>query len=116
MLSDADLEDMRATQAAALPESATITRFTFVSDGMGGQIETPAVAGTPACRVGPGKASERVIAGRLTVVTVFPVTFPAGTDVRSSDRITVGTRTFEVIGDGAHALETARRVECVEVS
>ena len=42
MLSASDLTTMRAAQAAALPDTATRTRKTYVSDGMGGQ--TPSVS------------------------------------------------------------------------
>ena len=44
MLSASDLTTMRAAQALALPDTATRTRKTYVSDGMGGQTMSESTA------------------------------------------------------------------------
>jgi hypothetical protein len=117
MLSDFDLTDMGATQALTLTETGTITRYAVVDDGAGGVTRGAATATTLACRIGPaGKSGEeRLIAERVAPQMAYTLTFAAGADVRESDTIVVGSRSFEVAGVVRHTFETARRVVCTEV-
>ncbi len=118
MLTAAEIADMRATQDMALPSSCAISRVALTSDGAGGQTESWSTNATVSCRLGAlgNSGAERVIAERLTSVTPFVVTLPAGTDVLPKDRIVVDGRAFEVVVvlDKA-AWETARRVAVTEV-
>ena len=117
MLTADELADMQTVQEDAQPATATIQRFTRVSDGAGGQTETWATASTASCRVAPsGRApEERAIAERMSAVSIWTLTLPADTSVLVADRIAVGTRTFEVVAALARSYETARRVICTEV-
>ncbi len=105
-------------------QTAQIVRPTSASDGMGGETTTyPPLETIPTvpCRVTPGDLLPREELGsgpRLSVVQHWILSFPAGTDVQSEDRIVVGgSRTFEVIAQmGPRSDEVRRRVACVEVS
>ncbi len=117
MLSDADLAAMRSTLNSSLPDTAQVQRKSLTSDGAGGFTETWATVATMACRVAPSGQSpqERVIAERLTAMSTWTVTLPAGTDVQPADRVVVGSRTFEVVAALARSEEIARRIVCTEV-
>ena len=117
MLSTADLTALRAAQEAAMPETVTIKRLTLSDNGAGGFSESWGTASTVSGRIGPynRQASEGVVAERLAGRAGYTLTLPALTDVRASDRLVVGTRTFEVIQPIARSNETARVVICAEV-
>lgn len=118
MLSTSDIAAMRTALTASMPDSVAISRATSVSDGYGGLTETWATVATVAGRVSPtGYApDERAVAQRLGNVSSWVVTMPALTDVRVTDRLAVGSRTFEVKEVlGPRSYEVSRRVVCVEV-
>lgn len=106
---------MRTTQAAALPDVATITRRTFVSDGMGGQTATTSTS-TAACRLAVASAGQaQMIAGQLSEKPAWRIAFAQGTDISSGDMISVAGRSFEVVGLLAGgSWETARVALCAE--
>jgi head-tail adaptor len=100
LLTTADLAYMQATQETALPGTVVIERYTTSSDGMGGQVQTWAAAGTvdgriyPRSRLGIG---EMAGGGQILSVTDWFATLPFGTDVIASDRLVYADRTWEVI-------------------
>lgn len=117
MLSSAQLTAMRAVQADTFDLSAAITRRAVSQPTTGRTSQTPSTVATVACRVAPGKASdrERIEAGRVVSGTIWRVTVPATTDVRIDDALMVSGRTFEVVAVwGAESRETARVCLCVE--
>lgn len=109
MLSAAELAGMRATQAMALPDVATITRRVYASDGEGGQTVSATVT-QAACRLAVARAQEaQLVAGQLNERPAWRITFAQGVDVRSTDMISVGGRSFEVVSLLAgSSWETAR--------
>ena len=114
MLSASDLTTMRAAQALALPDTATRTRKTYVSDGMGGQTASETTT-SYACRIAPTSGRELEIAARLTSAVTFTVTLPYDVDVTADDELTVDGRTFKVVAVLAGgAWQTALRVLAVE--
>lgn len=119
MIDPHDLNAMRDTLDGSLPDTVTITRASLSSDGMGGQAEAWAAAGTSAARVSPG-ASQGVstIAGdRVVEAAPWVVTLPVGSDVGKADRITFGTVSLEVTRTTApRSYGLCVRVECEEVS
>jgi head-tail adaptor len=117
MLSPAELASMRATLLASLPDTAQVQRTTRTSDGMGGTIDTWTTVATVACRVSPSNTTptEQVVAARVHDRVLWTLTLPAGTNVRSDDRVLVGSRTFEVLGVLApRSYALATRVVAVE--
>ena len=117
MLTTSEISAMRTIQESALPDTVVIHRYTTVSDGMGGQIETWAAAGTVDGRIGAAwQASEREIAGKLTETAAYVITVPQSTTIYERDRFVISSRTFEVRSIIDHeAWETARRSVAVEV-
>lgn len=100
LLSAADLEYMRDTQATALPGTVVIQRVTLVSDGMGGSYETWAGAGTVIGRIMQREArssGETIGGAQLHSHTQWWATFPVGTDVTAHDRLLYNNRTWEVL-------------------
>lgn len=118
MLTASELSAMRSTLTGSLADTAEIKRRTLVSDGAGGYTESWSTVATVSCRVAPAGRSgdERRIADRLTAIGAWLVTLPATTDIAVADRITVGSRTFEVAGVLARSDEISRRVVCTEAS
>jgi head-tail adaptor len=117
MLSPAELASMRATLLASLPDTAQVRRATRTSDGMGGTIDTWTTVATVACRVSPSHntPTEQAIANQVRGRVLWTLTLPAGTSVRSDDRVLVGSRTFEVLGVLApRSYELATRIVAVE--
>ena len=105
---------MRATQALALPDTATRTRQVETPDGMGGYSTTSSTA-SYACRIAPTSGRELEIAARLTSAVAFTVTLPHDADVTASDELVVSGRTLKIMAVLAGgAWQTALRVLAVE--
>lgn len=122
LLSDTDIERARALQARSFDLTATVTRLVTTDDGAGGQLPGTPTTFTSACRIAGHKSAlgEQMVGGALQGAGLFDVTFPALTDVRLEDRLTIvfsatETKQFEVINAYApKSRETARVVLCVE--
>jgi hypothetical protein len=100
-------------------DTATIRRKTLADDSMGGRTTTWSTASTPTVSVHPSGQTpdEKVIADRLGVVSFWWLSFPAQTDVRASDRIVVGSVTYEVVEPlGPRSFEVRRKVACKKIS
>lgn len=120
MLTSADLTAMRAVQALTFDRQAVITRGGgSTSDGAGGTITgSPVTVATVACRLAPNQTADReaIAAAGLQAQTVWRLTVPQGTDLRTSDRVTVGSQGYEVLAVyGPRSYETARVALCVYV-
>ncbi len=98
MLSATQITSMRATEALALPDTATISRVARASDGAGGWTETwSTVASGVACRLMSTQGlAEGPAAGTQQAAADWALTLPLGTDLRAADRVVVASRTFEV--------------------
>lgn len=115
MLTDAEIAAMRATLEDSLPSTCVIMRTTAgTSDNAGGYLPgTTSAAGTVACRVSPSmlRPNEVVVAGQSGMESNWVITFPATTDVRSTDRIVSDGVTYEVVAPlGPRSYELGRRV------
>lgn len=117
MIGAAEMASMQALQAQTMVTACYIGRRSYAADGLGGQTETITSAAA-VCRVAASaNAPDYQIAGaRIGEAQLWRLTFPAETDVRKTDRITVGARVFEVLGILAPSTyETARVTVCSEV-
>ena len=116
MLTATELAALRNTLNLSLPDSGTIARKTWASDGEGGGSITYPAAGTAVCRVSPISQSgmEALLSGKLTTTTQHVITFAAGTDVRTTDQVASGGETYEVVAVVApRTWEISRRVYAV---
>lgn len=99
MLTDHELRRLRSTVDCLLPGTAVIQRSERQSDGSGGFTESWSPVGTVACHLLIDRSSvEDAVSGRIRLLSGYSVILPAGTDVRSSDRIVSNGATFEVVG------------------
>ena len=122
LLSDTDLTRMRALQARSFDLTATVTRLVFSDDGAGGQLPGTPTTFTSACRISGHKSAlgEQIVAGAMQGAGLWDITFPALTDIRLEDRVTIvhsptDTRSYEVINAYApKSRETARQVLAVQ--
>jgi head-tail adaptor len=118
MISAADLAAMTAQLTASMPDTVLIQRKTLTSDSAGGQTAVWSTVATVAGRVSPSQFPpwEKLFADRVGSHSNWTVTVPAGTDVRTEDRLLAGTRTLEVIEVRApRSWEMARVVFAAEI-
>jgi len=120
LLREGQLEGMRDTVVAHLPDIVTILRRVRVSDGGGGFHDTWDEFETVACRIGGplgGETDERSASKvRLIDEEQQLITFEDHVDVRESDRIrwVEGDRLYDVIavyGRGHWELSRRARVQ-----
>jgi len=122
LLSDADIARARALQARSFDLTATVTRLVFADDGAGGQLPGTPTTFTSPCRISGHKSAlgEQMVGGALQGAGLWDITFPALTDIRLEDRVTIvhsstDTRSYEVMNMSApKSRETARQVLAVE--
>jgi len=116
VLTARDLAAMRTTQAEAQPETATIHRSSDVSDGRGGQTTTwTADTATITARIGYLTAAEQTTANALGLERAVVLSLPVGTDVAETDRVIIGTRTYQVAGPLKGSYQTALRVMATDI-
>jgi hypothetical protein len=116
-LTDAEIAGMKETADLALPDTGTIRRATFASDGMGGFTETWATSATVACRVDfPGSIRLDQWQEKIQNRSVFILNVPADTELLGDDQVTVGTVIYSVIGVLSGSWEITERAVVVKVS
>ena len=118
MLTTAEMAIMRSTQQGRFDRTATIVRAgTGTDDGAGGRLDSPPLTATVPCSVRPRNSAqpEKVAGAMIQPATQFDITFPALTDVRPEDEVTIEGRTYAVVSVyGPASRETARMVLAVE--
>lgn len=110
---------LRGLNESMMPDSAAIQRLTETASG-DGTSESWATVATVACRLSPnGSAATEALGAGLSVRSAanWRVALPAGTDVRSSDRLVINARTFEVAGVlGGRSYATQTTAICTELT
>ena len=109
---------LKAALAQTFTVSATILRKSQVADNTGGFTDTYTAVATHMCSFSRAQISpiERENAVTVLAIVFWTFVFAAGTDIRTTDRITVGSRTFEVVSSASGSLELATRVVCQEIT
>lgn len=112
MLTAAELAAMRTVEQSAMSSSAVIRRATNTPDGTGSFTEVLAPIGTVNCDVWAVSQRETVGGEQILSRGEWYITIPFGTDVKASDIIDVGSKSYEVtfVPSGA-SWQTALRVE-----
>ena len=113
MLTTREKADIAIDLTEMLPSSAQIKRPTNTSDGLGGRSQAFSTAATVACRITSnsmnaedGQASDKIID-----TEPYRIAFPAGTDVRITDRLLINSITYSVEAvRGNHSVEIERVV------
>jgi len=108
-LSPADRADMLASLAQSWTQMATIARNP-------GDDNWQTITTNVPCRATASGAQEVIVAGELRTIIPWRINMPNATDVRSSDRIVIAGRTFQVEGivDPLNAA-LIRQVQAVEI-
>jgi head-tail adaptor len=111
------LAAMRAAQEDLLPDTCTIQSATAGQDAIGQPTRTWANRAIGvACRLGQRSERERWAGERPAAVGDWVLTVAHDQVIERSDRVIVGSRTFEVVGvNTGTSWETATRVDLVEV-
>jgi head-tail adaptor len=109
---------LRVALAHTFNASATIKRKAQVADTTGGFTDSYATVATHMCSFSRSQITpvERENAVQVLAVSFWNLRFAAGTDIRTTDRIVVGTRTFEVVSSATGSLVLATRVVCQEIT
>ena len=99
-LSPAEHADLRATFEGAFESLCNVVRRSRVSDGMGGSViqETVVYTNIP-CHLGTYQSGREIVNAaeqRVDEFTPWSISMPAFTDIGHDDKITIGSRTFEV--------------------
>ena len=116
MLSAAELSAMRETAYLALPDTAVIRRASLASDGMGGYTETWATVDTVSCRLDPpGNARLDQWQSKIMNRAAFVLNLEDGTDIKSGDQVTIGSKVYEALGLIVGSWEITRRMVVVEL-
>jgi head-tail adaptor len=116
VLSASELSDMRDIEELAMSSTAIIQRYTLTSDGMGGYSEAWANVGTVTCDLWPinqrGDREGVSNGGQPISKANWYVTVPFDTTITAKDRVSIDSRTFEVIFvPNSESWLTAKRVE-----
>lgn len=118
LLSADDIAELTALDESAMTGTAAIIRDTVASDGAGGQTATPVTVATVKCRLLERRFFPRVgdVAGQMQNSANMEIHVPTGTDIRDTDRIAIGSRTFEVGKALPHTWQTSLLVRVVEIT
>jgi SPP1 family predicted phage head-tail adaptor len=89
MLNPCDISALSKDMEGLHPDEIVLSRATSVSDGLGGRTNTFGPVATYAARVSPVsiQEAEEEIGGKVKDGMYFKINLPAGSDVRTSDRI-----------------------------
>lgn len=117
MITDSELDDIRAVREENMPETVFIQKKTSVSNGAGGFSESYVTESIVAGRIGPvGKsAEEKEIASRMGSAIGYAVVLPSNSVVDETYQLQINDRQFEVLGVIRKSHNTALRVVCIEV-
>lgn len=98
MLNACDLAKLAEDVALVQTDSITLTRASSASDGLGGRTNTFSTVATYDARVAPvsTQQAEEEVGARLKDGMYYRVSLPAGTDIRTGDRISYGSLVLSV--------------------
>lgn len=116
MLTDSELEAMRATVVDSLPDEAVIQSQAASSDSGGGATVAWTDLGTVACRIAPLTGSEGEQGDRIVAESRWVMTLPHGTDLGTDHRVLYSGGTFHVSAVRDRSFATGVRAELVKVS
>jgi head-tail adaptor len=108
---------LQSAISVIMTSTATVLRLTQVPDVSGGVTNTYASVGDVPCWFGkyPTRPTERESTLQAQSLSDWVFVFPLDTDIRNTDRLQVGTRTFEVVNAGTGSIDVARRAICMEI-
>jgi Phage head-tail joining protein len=114
----AALDQAKALIQTTFNTSATVLRKTSTVDTSGGFADSYASVATLACSFSRYQVTPVERENTFTVQTIveWMFVFPFSSDIRTTDRLVVGSRTFEVVSGASGSLEVATRVLALEIT
>ena len=114
----ATLDQAKALIQTTFNTTASVRRKMSVVDTSGGSTDTYTEVASLACSFSRYQVTPIERENTFTVQTIveWMFVFPFGSDVRSTDRLVVGSRTFEVVSGASGSLEVATRVLAMEIT
>ena len=112
-----ELSSLRAAFTRLYDAEATVMRRVQVSDSAGGFTDSYVAAGTYPCTFSkyPVRPLDREQSERVQVMQAWQFVFPSGTDIQNTDKLIVGSRTFEVVAAGAWSTDITLGVYAEEI-
>jgi hypothetical protein len=112
------LEAARRLVSWQFADEATVHRLTRVSDGAGGSTDSYVAGTTYPCSFSPYPITpvERESTTQVQTIVFWRFLFPHDADIRPTDRLMVGTRTFEVINAGAGTINITLQAITQEIT
>ena len=97
--------------------TGTVMRKSEVHDTSGGMTDSYTSIGTFPCMFVRSNVTPRENENAYTIqhISYWTFSFPARTDISTTDRIVCNGRTFEVVGGRSGSFELATRVTCIEL-
>jgi len=117
-LTSGGITRLRSMATRSLSLTATIRHPVQVSDNAGGFTTTYVNVSNVPCGIEPtgsGSAREIFLGQQIQGEVAYNISLPALTDVKPTDIIIIGARTFEVLGRLQPALEILRVAICKEI-
>lgn len=117
MISAAEMATLRGAEATSFNATATVYRKASVADTSGGSTDSYGAVATYPCSFGayPVRPREVEAAERIRLIAHWSFVFPSSATVLATDRLTVGTRTFEVVSSGIGSEDVVLKVICTEI-
>jgi SPP1 family predicted phage head-tail adaptor len=98
MLTSGEITAMRDVCEDAFPDTCTIKRNAPNYNGLGGRTNTfTTLASGVACRMTPMSGDESLFAGASRHQALWRLDLPYNTDIRATDRVTIGSATYDVV-------------------
>lgn len=122
LINQSDLDFINTDQESAMPDTALIYRKSVVNSPLG-NVTSYTLVGSSICRIAPvgDRKSESIyqednVKDIQAIEFLHIATFPIATDIQIIDKITIGSRTFEVTAIlTRQSYETAKRIMVLEV-
>lgn len=112
-----ELANLRGAFTSLQRATATVKRKMAVRDSSGGFTDTYVTHGTYSCSFSryPIRPRDVPSAPRIQSQSAWYFSFPDGADIQLTDRLLVGTRTFEVLESGPRSTNLTLFVICMEI-
>jgi hypothetical protein len=117
VITTAELEQVRGEAARTFSSTATILRRTETRDSQGGTRITWVSAGSYDCTFAQAfvRPQEREDTPFVRGSSAWIFIFAVAVEIRTTDRLQVGTRTFEVINGSLGGEDIGRKVSATEI-
>ncbi|PKN85444.1 MAG: hypothetical protein CVU46_11065 [Chloroflexi bacterium HGW-Chloroflexi-8] len=117
MITDSELDDIRAVREENMPETVYVQNLATNPDSGGGDTGVWQTTSIVNGRIGSvGKsAEEKEIASRMSNVIGYTVFLPSETVIDETCQLQINSRQFQILGIVRKSHNTALRVVCIEV-